>query len=169
MRNRERGGVTMLLILVLLILSALLGTLAVRGASSELQMAGSQRVNRTAFYCAEAGLNAARPILGAQYGQWNTLFSGGAATGFVYPVVGDLDGDGQSDFRVTIEDNLDELAPALPDPSKDNDLTAILTSRCISPTLGSRTLQQIVTYSARLGTDYRYQAGHSSTHSGNAN
>jgi hypothetical protein len=166
----ERGGVTLLLIMVLLVLSAMLGVLAVRGAASELQMAGSQRVNRTGFYCAEAGLNAARPILGAQYGQWNTIFNGGAPSGFPYPVSGDLDLDGKNDYRVTLVDNVDEFAPALNDPKTDNDLTAILVSSCISATLGdNRTLLQVVTYSASLGTDYRYQAGHSSTHSGNAN
>ena len=58
--HRQRGGVTLLLIMVLIVLAALVGVLAVRGATGDLQMAGSQRVARTGFYCAEGGLNMAR-------------------------------------------------------------------------------------------------------------
>ncbi len=170
MKN-QKGGATLLLILVLLAFSALVGALAVRGATGDLQMAGSQRQNRTAFYCAEAGLNAARPILAINYAQWNNIFSTNTATGFTYPITGDLDNDGHADYSVTIKDDVDEFPTN--DPTKDSNLSAILVSTCISQTLSGgaqqRTLQQIVTYSGSLATDYRYQAGHSSTHSGNAN
>ena len=59
------------------------------------------------------------------------------------------------------------------DFTRDNDLTVILTATCNSSTLeansATRTLSQIVTYSSGTPFDYRYQAGHSSTHSGNQN
>jgi hypothetical protein len=168
--RRERGGATLLLILVLLAFSALVGALAVRGASGDLQMAASQRANRSSLYCAEAGLNAARPILASAYGQWNSIFATGKATGITYPVTGDLDGDGQIDYSVTIADNIDE---AVNNPLVDSDLTAVITAVCVSPTLSggasNRTLAQIISYTGQLGTDYRFQAGHSSSHSGNAN
>jgi hypothetical protein len=169
--RRERGGATLLLILVLLAFSALVGALAVRGASGDLQMAASQRANRSSFYCAEAGLNAARPILASVYGQWNSIFATGKATGITYPVTGDLDGDGQIDYSVTIADNIDEQPTN--NPLVDSDLAAIITSVCVSPTLSggasNRTLMQIISYTGQLGTDYRFQAGHGSSHSGNAN
>jgi Tfp pilus assembly protein PilX len=177
--RRQRGGITLLLIMVLIVLSAMLGALAVRGSTNELRLAGSQRTNRAGFYCAEAGLNAARPIFATNVGQWNTIFALDPTTGTMtlpgnvpYPITGDIDGDGNPDYQVKIRDNYDEL----PTQNKlvDNDLAAIMTSVCISSTLqtgsnNGRTLQAIVAYSGNGGTDYRYQAGHSSTHSGNAN
>ncbi|MFI5290082.1 MAG: hypothetical protein ACHQ17_10555, partial [Polyangia bacterium] len=80
-------------------------------------------------------------------------------------------GDGQNDYSVSLKDNYDELPPLANAPTVDNDLTAVMVSTCISPTLtsGARQLEQIVTLTGNLGTDYRYQAGHSSTHSGNEN
>jgi type II secretory pathway pseudopilin PulG len=173
--RRQRGGITLLLIMVLIVLSAMLGALAVRGSTNELRLAGSHRSNRSAFYCAEAGLNAARPIFGTNIGQWNTIFAGGSPTfaaGVTYPITGDLDGDTKADYSVTIADNYDEFPTS--NPAVDNDLAVIMTSTCISTTIvqspnGQRTLRSIVAYSGNGGTDYRDQAGHSSTHSGNAN
>jgi Tfp pilus assembly protein PilX len=176
--RRQRGGITLLLIMVLIVLAAMLGALAVRGSTNELRLAGSQRTNRAGFYCAEAGLNAARPIFAANVGQWNNIFALAAngtmtlPTGQSYPLTGDIDGDGNPDYQVRIRDNYDELPTA--NNLVDNDLAAIMTSTCISSTLqtgsaSGRTLQAIVAYSGNGGTDYRYQAGHSSTHSGNAN
>ena len=175
MTKRERGGATLLLVLVLLAFSALVGALAVRGATGDMQMAASQRQNRSAFYCAEAGLNAARGVISNNYTQWNTILAGGTPSGFTYPVVGDIDGVTGNDYSVTIKDNVDEPAcgGGANDPTNDKDLTIILVSTCISTTITGgaqqRTLEQIVQYTGNLGTDYRYQAGHSSTHSGNAN
>ncbi len=171
-RNRQRGGITLLLVMVLLVIAALVGVLAVRGASNDLRMSGVQRVSRTSFYCAEGGLAAARPILSNAYSQWNTIFSGGTPS-ITYPVVGDLDGDGLNDYSVTIADNYDEFPPAVNDPTRDSDLQAIITSKCISTTLGAnnvnRSISQIIVFGGAGATDYRYQAGHSSSHSGNEN
>jgi type IV pilus assembly PilX-like protein len=173
--HRQRGGVTLLLIMVLIVLAALVGVLAVRGATSDLQMAGSQRISRTGFYCAEAGLNIARAKAAANVGDWPTILLGsGLGTGKWYPdangVQVDLDNDNKIDALVTMTDNVDESPN---DPTKDQDLTVVLTSKCTSTTLEStnatRTLAQIVTYAGNGGTDYRFQAGHSSTHSGNEN
>jgi Tfp pilus assembly protein PilX len=170
-RYRQRGGVTVLLILVLLVLAALLGALAVRGSTGELRMAGSQRVSRTGFYCAEAGLAYARALAAAHPKDWSTVLSTGAAAGW-YPsggIVHDVDDDDRNDVTVVMSDNVDG------DNSfqHDNDLTVILTATCSSSTLetsnATRKLSQIVTYAGAGPTDYRYQAGHSSTHSGNAN
>lgn len=173
--HRQRGGVTLLLIMVLIVLAALVGVLAVRGASSDLQMAGSQRVARRGFYCAEAGLNYARALAGANVTDWNTILANGNAgsTSTWYPtnsgVTLDVDGDGQTDVNVVMTDNVDSDGVF----THDNDLTVILTATCTSTTLESnsatRKLAQIVTYAGGLPNDYRFQAGHSSSHSGNAN
>ena len=167
----ERGGATLILIMVLLLVAALVGAMAVRAASSDLQMASGQRLARSSFYCAEAGLADARGWFSSHYSSWNTIFAGGAVVG--YPVTGDLDNDGAIDYRVTLRDNVDEFP--VNDPTHDNDLTAIMESTCVNPRFGSttdggtRTLDAIINFTGNAGTDYRYQAGHSSTHSGNAN
>lgn len=171
--RRDHGGATILLIMVLIVLSALVGAIAVRGAQNELHLAGGQRAARSSFYCAEAGLGRARPIFGANVMLWNTIFAGGAPTlsGSAYPLQFDLDGDGANDVRVTLADNDDEFPTS--DRTRDNDLTAVMTAQCTSTTIDAeamqRQLSQVVTYQGNGGTDYRYQAGHSSTHSGNAN
>jgi hypothetical protein len=149
----------------------------VRGSFTELRMSGSERVSRTSFYCAEAGLNAARPIIGANVGQWNTILSGGTPT-FTYPITGSVqNGVGQgNDYIVTIVDNVDEDFLHT-DPHRDNDLTVVMVSVCTSSNyngttadMGSgRELHELVTSAGPPGGDYRYQAGHSSTHSGNEN
>ncbi|HEX8950807.1 MAG TPA: pilus assembly PilX N-terminal domain-containing protein [Polyangia bacterium] len=172
--HRQRGGVTLLLVMVLIVLAALVGVLAVRGATADLQMAGSQRVSRTGFYCAEGGLNYARALVAQHPADWNTILSTGSSGGATpwYPTGGitpDLDGDNKPDVTVVMTDNVDSDGVF----THDNDLTVILTATCNSTTLeansATRTLSQVVTYAGNGGTDYRYQAGHSSTHSGNAN
>ena len=172
--HRQRGGVTLLLIMVLIVLAALVGVLAVRGATSDLQMAGSQRISRTGFYCAEAGLNYARAKAAANPGDWATILLGsGLGAGKWYPdangVQVDIDGDGAIDALVKMVDNQDGDGSL----THDNDLTVILTSTCVSTKFetnnAQRTLSQIVTYAGGSPTDYKMQAGHSSTHSGNAN
>ena len=70
-------------------------------------------------------------------------------------------------------DNVDEPAGSN-DFTRDNDLTVILTATCMSTSnleanSATRTISQLVTYAGTGGTDYKYQAGHSSTHSGNEN
>ena len=173
--HRQRGGITLLLVMVLIVLAALVGVLAVRGASSDLQMAGSQRVSRTGFYCAESALNQARQIVGANPGDWAAILAGAGAPAWwtggdlTNGMQVDIDGDGAVDARVKMVDNVDGDN----DFTRDNDLTVILTSTCTSakyePNSATRTLSQIVTYAGPGPTDYRFQAGHSSTHSGNTN
>jgi Tfp pilus assembly protein PilX len=173
--HRQRGGVTLLLVMVLIVLAGLVGVLAVRGATADLQMAGSQRVSRTGFYCAEAALNKARALVAANPADWTAIlarttapswWTGGDLTAGMQV---DIDNDGTYDALVKMIDNVDGDN----DFTHDNDLTVILTSICNSTKYeansATRTLSQVVTYAGNGGTDYRYQAGHSSTHSGNAN
>lgn len=187
-RSRQHGGVTLMLIMVLILLAALVGALAVRGSFSELRMMGAERQSRTSFYCAEAGLNAARPIVGANPGQWNNMLNWPTTTvvGITYPITGSITGGigtvdsatGKPDYRVTIVDNKDEY-PLADNPLQDNDLSVILVSDCLdadpnnaqvaTSDMGTRELRELATYGGSLPNDYRFQAGHSSTHSGNEN
>ena len=173
-RNRQRGGITLLLIMVLLVLAALVGVLAVRGATADLQMAGSQRASKRGFYCAEAALSYARSQASAHYGDWQTILGGGTTSWYTSDRQGtgvhvDVDGDGHNDAIVKLTDNLESDN----DPQHDSDLTVILTATCNSTTLeansATRSLAQLITYGGGTPTDYRFQAGHSSSHSGNAN
>jgi Tfp pilus assembly protein PilX len=172
--NRQKGGVTLLLIMVLIVLAALVGVLAVRGATSDLQMAGSQRVARTEFYCAEAGLNYARTLAANNPKDWAAILANGPFPTWYPSVAGialDVDGDTVNDVTVVMRDNVDETGAQ--DFTKDQDLTVILTATCTSSTIptnsATRAISQLVTYSGAPGPDYCFQAGHSSTHSGNAN
>jgi hypothetical protein len=85
-------------------------------------------------------------------------------------MVFDLDGDNANDVTVVLRDNVDETGAQ--DFTKDQDLTFILSATCNSTTMeansATRTVSQLITY-ATMPNDYKYQAGHSSTHSGNAN
>jgi|SRR5579883_2069161 len=166
--QRQKGAAALALLLVMCSLAAMLGALAIRGAVADQRVAGAQRLNRRGFYCAEAGLFAARPYFASNYAQWSTMFNAQKAPPQGYPVTGDLDGDGIPDYQVTLRDNVDEFPPLPNNPLQDNDLTAIMVSRCISPTMGSRQLQEIVVVNTR-GTNYRSQAGHGSNHAGNEN
>ena len=172
--RRERGSVTLLVVMVLLLLAALLGIMAVRGSSSDLRLAGSHRETISGLYCAESALNLARPCLATAVGKWNSMFSwttGAAALdvsecatmGFTsYPLQGDIDGDGTNDFEVRLEDNIDEN-PSV--PTTDSDLTAIIRAEC---TRVPHVVRQIVMFNGH-GTEYQAQAGHGASHTGNQN
>jgi hypothetical protein len=160
----NRGSVVMMLLLVLGALGAMLGALAVRGAQTELRAAGAGRTGRAGFYCAEAGLESARAWFAANYALWGPIFSGQSVPG--YPITGDLDDDGGNDYVVTLQDDVDEFPPLANDPTRDENLTAIMVSRCVNPTMGGRQLEEIVRLNAK-GTNYRLQSGHGSNHAGN--
>ena len=127
-------------------------------------------MNRSGFYCAEAGLNAARPFFAANAASWTSMLHNAFAG---YPVVGDVDGLAGNDYQVTLEDNHDEAPASVNDPLTDSDGVVLMVSTCISTTMSSsingRVLKEVITNAAVQGTDYRFQAGHSSSHSGNEN
>lgn len=166
--KRQRGGAALVLLLVLSTAAAMIGALAIRGSMTDLRLAGAQRVQKSGFYCAEAGLSAARTYFANNYTLWNTMFDPQQAAPAGYPVVGDLDGDGLNDYSVTLVDNVDEFPPAALNSKKDNDLSAIMVSKCISTTMSAHQLQEIVVTNSR-GMAYRDLGGHSSSHNGNAN
>jgi hypothetical protein len=133
MRSSERGS-AMLMTMVLLVAILAGGAIMV---SVQLKTSRSQDLTRktvSATYCAEAGLEAARPIVQANYRSWNAaLAHPGVEPDFLVTALGahDIDGDGIADYTITLADNADELPPATNDPTSDSDLKIFIISTCI--------------------------------------
>lgn len=91
----------------------------------------------------------------------------------------DLDNDGKPDVYIYVRDNEDEMLPASPNPSRDNDQNVIIGSICISTTLvphrddGSIDTDPLVVESLLSfntpGTFYYAQAGQGAAGDGNTN
>ncbi len=172
--RRERGGAAMLLLLVLILAVAVLGTLAIRGSVADLGIAGTQERGKLAFYCAEAGLNAARGYFGQNLAQWPTMFAANApynqAAPAGYPFSYSISaGHDQATAAVTIADDVDEFPPLANDPLHDNNLSAVLTSTCTTNDGTQHVVKALFVFTGQAPKDYIYQSGHSSSHSGNEN
>lgn len=155
-RQSQRGSA---ILVTMIVVVALLGGGAVL-LGMQMQSTRSTETSRTgmsALYCAEAGLNAARTLVGTSYAQWNgSLCNPGAPrstgpcvpndlstanlitlagfepTWLNHPTVNhDLDGDGDNDFIITLLDNEDEPSTTN-DYLRDNDLRVYLISTCIA-------------------------------------
>ena len=134
-RSRQRGSA--MLVTLIIIASLLAGAAVIVGM--QLQTNKSTDLTRsgmTALYCAEAGLEAAHPIVAQNYPLWNAQMcnqpmgfetacvpSGAnpaamlAAENLATPMFSggvvqhDLDGDGIPDFVLYLRDDDDEVAP----------------------------------------------------------
>jgi hypothetical protein len=159
------------LVLVLSIIAALFaaGSVALYLQLSSTRNAGLIRSVRAALYCAESGLVAARPVVGGNYAMWATWLQGTATTTpAVYPIVGDIDGDGTNDFEVTIRDNDDEQSPLTNDTTVDNDLQVFVVSKCTKYAETPREVLELIVYQG-AGMNYRDQSGGGSGNTGNQN
>ncbi len=172
MRNPERGQQGSILVLVMTLLAALFaaGATVLYLQLSSTRSAGLMNRTRSALYCAESGVVAARPIIGNNYASWPAALDADPGTNpaFVYPIVGDIDGDGTNDYSVTIRDNDDELPPLPNNPNADNDLSVFIVSRCTKYGDMPRTVMELVTYQGG-GNVYRDQAGFGPGGTGNKN
>jgi hypothetical protein len=170
-RHPGRGQRGSIMVIVMTILAALLagGAIALYLQLSSTRAAGSIRESRSALYCAEAGLQAARPLIGANYAEWVNILDGDPDTDpSWYPVRGDLDGDGVNDYEVRIRDNDDEMPPLDNDPTRDNDLRVFIISRCTKYPDTPREVLELVRFEGG-GNVYRNQSGQGSGNTGNAN
>ena len=168
--NPERGSVMLVVATVLIALLAGGGIalyITVQGTKSTAYM----RANRSALYCAEAGLAAARAALGQDPGLIAALIDEDEANNPAwYPLTGDLDDppDGEPDYEVIIRDNDDDLPPQANDPTIDRDLGVFVVSRCIKYPETPREVFELVFF--ELGdTSYRNQSGQGAGNTGNAN
>ena len=111
-----------MIIVVTMITALMLGAgVALYLQIADTRGAGLVRASRASLYCAEAGLASSRPTIGANYALWGDMLDTdpGNDPGW-YPMTGDIDGDGNDDFEVTIRDNDDEFIPETLDPTRDN-------------------------------------------------
>ena len=126
MRQRERGGAV---VVVMLVLTA---TLAASAALAQVQRTSLHAVQLTratadGLYCAEAGLVATRAAVLA-HGSLDPWLGTGTEPGWLSPISHDVDGDGTADFTITLADNDDE---AVTDLAHDSDGTIYIVSTCI--------------------------------------
>ena len=168
MRRVEERGAAMLI--ALLVVSSLMtvGVLAIALTLGETKSTGYSADAKAALYCAEAGLAKARPIVGSNYSDWNTILGGGSVAW--YPITGDLDvpGDNVNDFTVTIRDNDDEPVGTANDPTHDNDMRVFIVSTCTRYPETPRQVTELIYYTGG-GNSYRDQSGQGAGNTGNAN
>jgi hypothetical protein len=159
--RRQRGsGLLTAMIAVTIILTVTAGILYYSNSENTRSINISRGVPRN--YCVEAGLQLARAYYGKNRASWTSFL----ASPSIYNPVGsscltskslatadptnttfqgahpelfaDLDADGKNDVYIYIRDNEDELPPALPDCTRDNDAQVIVGAVCISSTLAPR-------------------------------
>ena len=175
-RNPQRGSamlVTMIVIASLLAGAAVLVSMQLASTrSSDLTRTGME-----ATYCAEAGLEAAQPIVAANFSNWATaLATCGAGP---YPCaepawlssgIGShsLSGGSGTDFQIYLKDNDDELPPNANNLQVDNDLKIFIVSRCIKYADTVKEVEELIQYSGG-GQDYRSQQGLGRYGAGNNN
>lgn len=159
---------------MLLVATILVALLAGGGVALYLQLQGTKsaglvKAARTSLYCAEAGLAAARPIITRNQAGWdNVLDEDSGNDPDWYPITGDADNDGTSDFEVTIRDNDDERLPAANDPTKDSDRRVFAVSRCTRNADVMREVSELLIVSSGRHV-YRNQDGGGGFNNGNQN
>jgi hypothetical protein len=168
LRNSRRGQRGTVMILVITIIAALL---AAAGVALYLQIsstkaAGLSGHTRSALYCAEAGLAAARPLISAPDTSWSDLLDTDTANDPAwYPIEGDIDDDVTSgtDYIVTVRDNDDEYPRDL---NTDADNMIIIVSRCTKYPNTPREVLEIVSRVVTEGHHYTDQGGGDESNSG---
>jgi hypothetical protein len=170
-RDPGRGQRGSLMVMVMIILVALLagGAVMLSLQLGSTKQAGLASDSRGALFCAEAGLAAARPVIGANYSTWSDAIDSDTSNDPAwYPITGDLDGDAVDDYEVTLEDNDDEFAPTADDPDHDNDLKVFVKSSCTKYPDTPREVLELVSYEGG-GSVYRNQSGSGGGNTGNEN
>jgi hypothetical protein len=158
------------MVLVAVMLSALLagGGVALYLQLQSTKSASLTKSRRTTLYCAEAGITEGQIQITSQSSLWPALLDEDAGNDPPwYPIVGDIDGDGRDDYRVTIADNDDETVGAN-DPTVDRDSRVFLISRCLKDPEVPRTVRTLIDVAAS-GHNYRNQAGGGAGNTGNQN
>jgi hypothetical protein len=144
-RKSERGSA---MLITLILMAAILAGAAVL-VSMQLGANRATEVTRTgisALYCAEAGLTATRTTIAANRDNWDDYLGLGTEPSWLAPIEHDLDGDGNADFIVTLEDDTDELPPTPEDPLLDTNGRVFVVSRCIKYVDFPREVRDLVGY-----------------------
>lgn len=164
--NRERGAALMVTIILI---SALLagGMLAIYLMVADTKSAQYVTESRGALFCAESGLAGGRTYVETNSGNWGLMLDddeGNDPDG--YPVEGDLDGDGEADWQVTVRDNDDDFPTN--DPFVDSDGAIFMVATCTKYPDTPRQVMEMISFSGG-GTNYRNQAGQGAGGTNNAN
>ena len=175
-RNSQRGSA---MLVTMIVIASLLAGAAVL-VSMQLASNRSSDLTRTgvsATYCAEAGLDAARSVVAANFAMWGSaLWACGsgpypcAEPSWISSALGtqNLTGGSGSDYWIYIKDNDDELPPNANNPQVDNDLSVFVVSRCIKYVDDIKEVEELIQYSGG-GQDYRSQQGLGRYGNGNNN
>lgn len=161
-RKQEQG--TAILITMIVIVALLGGGAVLVGMQlHSTKSAGVSRSGMTALYCAEAGLNWARPLVAntTNYPLWNAALAAGTEPAWLAHGAGvmshDLDGDGTSDFTIILKDNNDETT-GTDNPGVDNDLQIWIVSTCTMFPDNQKQVSELVRFNMS-GTCYQSQLG----------
>ena len=168
---KSQRGSTMVVVMILLVALLAAGGVAIYLQISDTRSTSLVKQSRDSLYCAEAGLVAARPLIGENYASWSQLLSPDSGDDpDWYPIANDLDDppDGAPDYQVTVRDNDDELPPAGNDPTVDNDLRIFIVATCTKFPDAPREVLELVMYEGG-GALYRDQGRQGSGGTGNAN
>jgi len=168
-RSSERGS-AMIVVMVILVALLSAGAVAVRLQMGDTQSTGLIKSGRSALYCAERGLNEARPIVGEHTASWDpalTVDTSDEPEWYPIELEWNADHDGP-EARVTILDNDDERPLTDNDREKDSDLAVYIISECLEFPQTPRKVLEFVSYQG-IGESYRNQAGQGSSNTGNMN
>jgi hypothetical protein len=143
----ERGAALAVTLIVIIALLAG-GTLAMYLQLADSRSAQYVTESRGALFCAEAGLASARADVMSLSTQWGLILDGDDSNDpDGYPISGDLDGDGESDWTVTIRDNDDEQFPADNNTAIDTDATIFMVSTCTRYPDTPREVLELISFS----------------------
>ena len=112
-----------------------------------------QMHSKSAFFCAQRGLERARPIIVASQPEWNKVLSGTAVAW--HPITGFCPGAGGYSYRVTIRDNADDA-----DQASDSDRRIIADAEAVRGTEVAARLSALIEMPSQdVAPDYSAQSG----------
>lgn len=162
-------GAAMLLVATLLVALLAGGGVALYLQLQSTKSATMTKISRNSLFCAEAGVVASRKVISERISSWSILLDNDATNDPTwYPFTGDIDGDGENDYEVTIRDNDDEVPPAPNNLEMDVDGRVFAIGRCIRNADISREVIELLV-SEQGNYVYRNQAGGGAWNTGNRN
>ena len=154
-RTGEEGGVLALVLILLVVLLAV-AAIAIRGAVSDVSMAGLDRAGKTAFLCAESGIRVGVSQLAANPSSYDTTLGCLKNDGGVCPTA--CSGSEQCplhwpsatnrEFDVWLRDNVDETV-GTNDLLHDKDQVVFVHARCTRSGLPQRDVE--ILYAVKAG------------------
>lgn len=167
MRQSSQRGAALVITMIVVVALMSLAALALYLQTADTKAAQYSTSGRGALYCAESGLAGAQDYVMNNSGSWNAMLDSTTSNDPAgYPVTGDLDGDGQDDWEVTIRDDEDEFPSDNPDV--DSNRMVYIVATCLSYSDSPREIIELVGVEGG-GTHYRNQSGQGASGSNNRN